>query len=81
MMKIACALMTSISMSIYSDTETVFYHAALLTKMDRRHRMTKCKENTKHYGNKVLTNQYTAHLILIGRHKLMILKCLFACVN
>ena len=25
------------------ETETVLFHAALLTKMERRHRMTKCK--------------------------------------
>ena len=49
------------------ETETAYSHAALLTKMQRRHRMTKCKanfgrlkENTKHYGNRVLTNQNTA---------------------
>ena len=27
------------------ETEAVFSHAALLTKMERRHRMTKCKAN------------------------------------
>ena len=44
------------------ETEAVFFHAALFNKMERRHRMTKCKanfcklkENTKKYGNKVLT--------------------------
>ena len=49
------------------EAESVFSHAALLTRMERRHRMTKCKanfcyfkENTEKFGNKVLTNQNTA---------------------
>ena len=49
------------------ETEAVFFHATLFTKMERRHRMTKCKANfcevkvnRKKYGNKVLTNQNTA---------------------
>ena len=40
------------------ETEAVFSHAALFTKMERRHRMTECKanfcklkENTKIFGN------------------------------
>ena len=38
------------------ETGAVFHHATLLTKMDRRHKMTKCKakfcrlkESTKNY--------------------------------
>ena len=27
------------------ETKAIFFHAALLTKMDRRFRMTKCKVN------------------------------------
>ena len=27
------------------ETEAVFSHAALFTKMEKRHRMTKCKAN------------------------------------
>ena len=49
------------------ETETAYSHAALLTKMHRLHRITKCKanfgrlkENTKHYGNRVFNNQNTA---------------------
>ena len=49
------------------ETGAVFSHAALFTKMERRHRMTKykanfclLKENTTNVGNNVLTNQNTA---------------------
>ena len=48
------------------ETKAVFSYAALLNKMDRRHRITKLitnfyklQENTKNYGNKVLINQNT----------------------
>ena len=48
------------------EIEAVFFHAAWFNKMERRHRITKCKANfcklRKHekYGNKVLTNQNKA---------------------
>ena len=46
------------------ENQVVFSQAALLTKMDRRHKielMLNLLNNTNTYGNNALANQNTAH--------------------